>query len=71
MNESIIEGVIIYLIAWVYIKYPEGATIIWSYFFDEKHKPYIGLMVKCVFIFLLVMGTFLILKGVSETIKYG
>lgn len=36
MNEYIIEGIIIYLIAWVFIKYPEGTTIIWNYFSDEK-----------------------------------
>lgn len=64
MNEYIIEGIIIYLIAWVFIKYPEGTTIIWNYFSDEEHKHYVGYMVKCVFIFLLIMGTFFILKGV-------
>ena len=64
MNEYIIEGIIIYLIAWVFIKYPEGTTIIWNYFSDEKHNRYVGYMVKCVFIFLLIMGTFFILKGV-------
>lgn len=72
MNNYIIEGLIILVLAWCVRKYPAGITFIYSLEMVSRKEnlPYLDYIAKCLFWVLLIIGSALLLKGLYEVIYF-
>lgn len=71
MNNNLIEGFIMLILAWCVRKYPDGITIIYSLKMvsNKDNLPYIDYVAKCLFWILFVIGIFQVFRGLYEMIN--